>query len=567
MPILTSNDASVIRRKLEFEDRSVTIGRHPDCDIIIDDASVSRQHARIESENGVYFIEDLNSRNGTYLNNESIHRSTRLFDGSEINICDVRFIFHLEENSTYQPPRPTVESNIEDGISVDLDDDDHQESSNIMSQLDVPSLEEQSSTHVNAEKKLGALIQITRALSESVQRSEVFSKILDCLFNLFESADRGFIILKMEDGTLKTSATRTRSINEERIRISKTIVDKVLQTKRPLISSDAASDDRFDVSQSIVDFRIRSIMCAPLINNKDEAIGVIQLDTLKNRVAFDENDLEVLAAVAMQASLGIQNLNLVDEAVENRRIADDLKLAHEVQQAFLPQKRPNFADFKFYSFYRATNQVGGDYFDYVPIDENRLAIIVADVVGHGIAAALLMAKVAAEVRFALASTRCVEEAVHHINGNLSGLNVDRFATALVGILDVSDGSFTYVNAGHIPPVVRDCSGEVRLLKGSSGLPIGIMEDAEYKANRYEIAGGETLVLFTDGINECMNEKGDMLGLKNLLARIKISQTKTPATIGREICQIANRHMGSSPPFDDMCLVCFGRGCEPENGRD
>ena len=439
-------------------------------------------------------------------------------------------------------------------------EDNRDEPSNIMSELEIPSHKSQVTSHADAEMKLNALMQITRALSESVQRSEVFSKILDCLFDLFESADRGFIILKNERGELRTSATRTRNINKERLRISKTIVEKVLKSKRPLISSDAASDEQFDVSQSIVDFRIRSIMCAPLINNDDEAIGVIQLDTIKNRVAFDEKDLEVLVAVAMQASLGIQKLNLVDEAVENRRIADDLKLAHEVQQAFLPQKRPNFADFSFYSFYRATNQVGGDYFDYIPIDENRMAIIVADVVGHGIAAALLMAKVAAEVRSALAATRSVEDAIHHINENLSGLNVDRFATVLLGILDAEASSFTYVNAGHIPPVIRDCTGEVRLLEGNSGMPIGIMDDTRYEANCYEIQGGETITLFTDGINESMNEAGEMLGLQNLLEAIKVSQTKTPATIGREICQIANRHMGSTPPIDDMCLVCFGRGC-------
>lgn len=559
MPILTSNDASVVRRKLEFEECTVTIGRHPECDIIIDDASVSRQHARIDSENGVYFIEDLNSRNGTLLNSESIHRSTRLFDGSEINICDVSFVFHLEENSTYQPPRPTIETSQDNAISVEMADDSR-EGSNIMSQLDVPSHGAHLSKHADAEMKLKALMQISKALSESVQRSEVFSKILDCLFDLFEAADRGFIILKNEDGQLKTSGTRTRSVNEERLRISKTIVEKVLESKRPLLSSDAASDDRFDVSQSIVDFRIRSIMCAPLINNDDEAIGVIQLDTIKNRVAFDEKDLEVLVAVAMQASLGIQKLNLVDEAVENQKIADDLKLAHEVQQAFLPQKRPSLGDYKFYSFYRATNQVGGDYFDYIPIDEHRMAIVVADVVGHGIAAALLMAKVAAEVRFSLASTRCVEKAIHHINEQLSGLNVDRFATALMGILDTKDGSFTYVNAGHLPPVVRDCNGDVQLLEGNSGLPIGIMDDAQYEANRYEMQGGEIIALFTDGINESMNEEGEMLGLNKLLEGIKLSQTKTPATVGREICQIANRHMGSSAPIDDMCLVCFGRGC-------
>ena len=455
MPILTSNDASVVKRRLEFDGGTIVIGRHPDCDIIIDDASVSRRHAQIENENGVYFIQDLESRNGTFLNSQSIHRSTRLFDGSEINICDVRFVFHLEENSTFHPPRPTIESELSDEIpSVEMDDDPSDEGSNIVSEFEVPTYDQPISHHVTAETKLKALMQITKALSESVQRNEVFSKILTCLFDLFSEADRGFIILKDENGELKPYGTRTRNAREERLRISRTIVNKVIATKRPILSSDAATDGRFDLSQSIVDFRIRSIMVAPLMNNEDEAIGVIQLDTLKNKVVFDEGDLELLVTVAMQASLGIQKLNLVDDAVKNKQIQDDLRLAHEVQQAFLPQKRPSIGPYQFYSFYRATNQVGGDYFDYIPINEKQTAIIVADVVGHGVAAALLMAKVAAESRFALAASQDSAAAVDTINKNLSGLNVDRFVTALIGILDSESHTFTFANAGHMPPVVR-----------------------------------------------------------------------------------------------------------------
>lgn len=559
MPILTSDDSSVVRRRLEFDDRSILIGRHPDCDIIIDDASVSRHHARIESDDGVYVLHDLESRNGTLVNGHAIHQSTRLFDGSEISICDVRFIFHQEENSTYASPRPTVETEKEDQPSVEMEDDSA-ETSNIMSQLDVPSHDQDISRHANAESKLTALMRITKALSETVQPTEVFSRILECLFDLFSSADRGFIVLKDADGHLRTQGIRTRDAGEERLRISRTIVSKVMETQRPLLSSDAASDGRFDLSQSIVDFRIRSIMCAPLINSDGESIGVIQLDTIKNRVAFDEKDLEILVTVAMQASLGIQKLVLVEEVVKNRRIEDDLKLAHEVQQAFLPQRKPGVGEYKFYSFYRATNLVGGDYFDYIPIDAKRVAVVVADVVGHGIAAALLMAKVAAESRFAVATTKEAAAAVHEINRNLSGLNVDRFATALLGILDIGDHSFTYVNAGHMPPVVRTSDGDVKLIEGESGLPIGIMEEAEYEANRFVLDDGDVLVLFTDGINECMNEQGEILGMPKLLEGIKASQTKTPATIGREICQITNRHMGANPPFDDICLVCFGREC-------
>ena len=559
MAILTSNDASVVKRRLEFDDGKIVIGRHPDCDIIIDDASVSRRHARIEFLDGVYFVEDLDSRNGTLLNSQSVHKSMRLFDGSEIVICDVRFNFHLEENSTYLPPRPTIESEMVDEVASVEMDEDSAEASLIVSQLDIPSLDQPISKHVNAETKLEALMRIARALSESVQRNEVFGKILDCLFDLFAEADRGFIILRDEAGSLRPVRTQTRNHNEERLRISKTIINNVMESQRPLLSSDAASDGRFDLSQSLVDFRIRSIMCAPLISSDGQSIGVIQLDTLKNKVAFDEKDLEILVTVAMQASLGIQKLRLVEEAVKNRKLEDDLKLAHEVQQAFLPQRRPNFGDYQFYSFYRATNEVGGDYFDYVRIAEDKIAVIVADVVGHGIAAALLMAKVAAESRFALAASQDPAAAVKAINENLSGLNVDRFATALIGVLDKTDHSFTYANAGHMHPVVRTSAGEVKLVKGESGLPVGVMEDVDYEATRIDLELGDVLVLFTDGINESMNDQEEILGMENLLSEIKRSQTKTPATIGKEICQITNRHMGAVPPYDDMCLVCFGHG--------
>jgi serine phosphatase RsbU (regulator of sigma subunit) len=285
---------------------------------------------------------------------------------------------------------------------------------------------------------------------------------------------------------------------------------------------------------------------------------VIQVDTLQNKIAFSEEDLEILVTVAMQASLAIQRLDLIDEALKNRKIRDDLKLAHEVQQAFLPQHRPDFPDYEFYSFYRANNQVGGDYYDYISMGENRVAIIVADVVGHGVAAALLMAKVAAEARFALASTGCVTKAIHGMNNSLSGLNLDRFVTLLMGCLDRDTHTFTYVNAGHLPPMCRRLNGEIALINGHSSLPIGINPEATYESTTIELSDGDVVIMFTDGINDSMDEKGNQLGIPKLIDDVRDSQTKTPTAIGKEICQSVNRHLGPLTPLDDICLVCFGR---------
>lgn len=559
MAVLTSNDQSVVRQKFDITSDLIVIGRHPECDVIIDDASVSRRHAQIVNDEGHFFISDLDSRNGTVINNSQIHNATRLYDGAEIKICDVVFLFHLNKLSAGKNRQATVEQGTRNGeTSVIIEDDGSDALSAVMSRLEVPSHHARNEEETNSSKKLNALIQVAHSLSESVKRTDVLDTILDCLFDLFVEADRGFIILKTDDGKLTPLRNKTRNQTEESLRISRTVVNNVLETKQPLITSDAASDERFDLSQSIADFRLRSIMCVPLINSRDEPFGVIQLDTLKNRVAFKQDDLEILVTVAMQASLAIQKLDLIDEVLKNKQLEDDLKLAHEVQQAFLPQRKPKFDGYEFSSFYRATHQVGGDYFDYIPLDDDRIAIIVADVVGHGVAAALLMAKVAAESRYALASTGKAEDALNAINQNLSGLNLDRFATILLAVLDKKSNTLTYVNGGHMPPVVRRASGEVELLESESGLPIGILEDQTYPANEYKMAPGDVVIIFTDGINEAMNEDGDLLGTEKFIAEIRESQAKTPSSIGKQICNVVNEHMGQEQPHDDMCFVCVGR---------
>jgi serine phosphatase RsbU (regulator of sigma subunit) len=205
-------------------------------------------------------------------------------------------------------------------------------------------------------------------------------------------------------------------------------------------------------------------------------------------------------------------------------------------------------------------QVGGDYFDYLPLSGNRIAIIVADVVGHGIAAALLMAKVSAESRFALATSETAVEAVSKMNNSLSGMNIDRFVTLALGILDTSTNQLTVVNAGHMPPIVRKAdNGEIeQIAVDESGLPLGIMEDYEYESVEFELGTGDIVVMYTDGINEAMNSDGMQLTTEKMIEEIREGQAKSPEAMGEQICQAVARHAGREPAIDDMCLVCIGR---------
>jgi serine phosphatase RsbU (regulator of sigma subunit) len=562
MPILTSVDASVVKKQFKIHDRPVVIGRHPECDVVIDDVSVSRRHAQILKQSGGYFIEDMSSRNGTMVNNNEIHRRTKLFDGSEIKICDVMFTFHLASEPGYEKPRQTVtekESSLGGMRPGTLLLDEH-DNSTIMSQMQIPSSHHESVVgKVSPEEKLKALVQITQALSAGVECDSILQSTLDCIFELFVEADRGFIAFREEDGTITPSTLKVRSTNDEQIRLSRTIVNKVMDSKQAILSSDAAEDSRFDLSQSIADFRIRSMMCAPILNANDESIGVIQLDTLRRSIAFQEEDLEILVTVAMQVGLALQRLEFFEEVKKSAQVQKDLELAHEVQQGFLPQGDPDVAGYDFYAYYRAAERVGGDYYDYIELDDGKIAIIVADVVGHGIAAALLMAKLSGETRFALASNADPVAAFNRINRNLSNMNLDKFVTAVMGLFDTRTNQVTFVSAGHMPPVLRRASGAIEELQiEGAGLPLGILDDTEYGASTFDISEGDVFLLYTDGVNESMNADGQILRTEGILDELKQSQAKTPEAIGNVVYNTVKRFVNGGPQHDDICFVCIGK---------
>ena len=559
MATIRFTDSNEVLQSFNLKETPVVIGRHPDCDIQLDDVSVSRFHAKITLDNGHFYLQDLNSRNGTILNGDAIAKPTRIFDQAQIKICDSTLSFSLKQAGTLRANEPTAPSPSKYLSSVFLDDH-ASENASVMSQLDIPSHHQRIHNHATAEQKLVALTKITHALSESVERNQVLTKILDFLLELFTNADRGFIILKNETGDLEPVGWKTRhAAGDEQIRISKTIIKQVVDSKHPVISSDAASDDRFEMAQSIVDFRIRSLMCAPMINSKEEVIGVIHLDTVKQSIAFNEEELETLTTIALQASLAVQKSDLFEAAKRSENLKVDLQVANEIQRKFLPQHAIKNDHYDFFSYYRPMQQVGGDYFDYVKLDDNRVGIVVADVVGHGIAAALLMAKVSAESRFALATSKSAEEAIQTMNTNLSDLKIDRFVTLALALVDFKENKMTIVNAGHMPPLLRNKAGEYRkLAEKEAGIPLGIADGFQYESLEVALEVGDVVTMYTDGVNEAMNAADEQLTTARMIDELKQAQCKTPQTICEQIVKIVSRHAGDTPAIDDMCAVCFGR---------
>jgi len=537
------------------------VGRHRDCDIVLDSLAVSRQHARIVCIEGRYYIEDLHSRNGTYVNGQQVTQPRLLKEGDRIGVCDVGFIFHTD------PPRlrvPKADETAEiPGEAMVVDDDRPPGGSSVMSKLDISSGASALQLHINAEAKLKALVEIGQSLGKALELDDVLARLLDSLFKVFPQADRGFIILRdPQTGRLSPRAVKYRQPQgDSPVRISRTVVNSVMAAKEAILSADAASDARFELSESIVGFQLRSLMCVPLIGSEGNALGAIQIDTVNPRSRFSRDDLDVLAAVACHTAFAVENAQLQEAALQKRLLDHELAVAHEVQRSLLPPRSPNIPGYEFFEYYEPARELGGDYYDYVPLPDGRLAVVVADVAGKGVSAALLMARLSAETRFCLACEPSPSKAVERLNRVFfEGGWDDRFVTLVLVVLDPRSHRAAVVNAGHWPPLFRRRAGVVEAVaEAESRLPLGVEQNVDYPECVVQFAPGDCLVLYTDGITECTSAAEELYGQQRLIAQLQLP-CESISALGRRLLQDLKDFSGGVRQSDDICLNCFGR-CE------
>jgi sigma-B regulation protein RsbU (phosphoserine phosphatase) len=553
LELMTGPHAGEVFRLVE--NRTV-IGRHPACDIVIDASSVSRQHAAVVLEGDAAFVEDLRSRNGTAVNGRPIAGRRQLEDGDEVQICDQRFLFSSRSPlSSDRVPLGTDVARSQDILESSSPD------SVIVSQVEVAKPSPDDGIGVQSEAKLRAVMGLNRAIGASLSLEEVLPRLLDGLFEIFPGADRGFVLLT--DPQSKRLVLRARKISgvpePGPLRLSLSLMDKVVQTRRAILSADAASDSRFKASASVADCRIRSVMCVPFIQGDGGVLGVLQVDSRDPQHAFQREDLVILAGIAGQATQAIEQALAHDERIGQEQLKRDLELAHRVQQGLLPSKPPEIPGYQVFDFYEPARQIGGDFFGYVPLPDGRMAVVLADVSGKGISAALVMAALSADVRYCLASEGDAAVAVSRINESFcrSGWD-DRFATLVVAVLDPAAHRLAIVNAGHMPVFVRDAAGRVQAVgSDSSGVPIGVDPEHVYHSFEIDISAGTMFLLYTDGISEAMDHEHHTYGLDRLM-RVLGERGDTVEEVGRRILGDVERHATGQVRSDDMCLVCLSR---------
>ncbi len=566
MAFLSSRSEGTVGR-YDLAEKAI-IGRHPECDVVLTVGAVSRHHARIFAGEDGHFLEDLQSRNGTFVNGKLVTNTQPLHEGDRIRICEVELTFHLDTPPAFTPSSEMTFDGTQFGIV--MVDDPLSDNEDTSSRIDIKRSGDSVRMAATPEAKLAALLKITRNLGQALSLDDVLPKVLSTLFEIFNQADRGFVVLREPDGSLAPRWVKTRGKQQEQtIRISRTIIHEAMTGGEPILSLDAANDDRFDAAASIADFRIRSMICAPLIDSEGVAFGALQIDTTEGHGRFAENDVDLLAAVAAQAGIVIRNAQLHEQALAQREVEQDLKLSTEVQQAFLPQQSPVIAGYQLRSFYKAAHHIGGDYFDYIRLPGNRIGVVVADVVGHGVAAAMFMAKLSAETRFCLAGEPDIAKAIEDLNDRMSRLQIERFVTFLLMVIDPAQDTVSIVNAGHMCPIVR------RAFDGSisepgeeeSGLPIAIDTGMQYEAVTLTMQVGDLALMYTDGINEAMNAEDEQFGTE-AVRNIVSAGEGADATLQRLVAAVAS-HVGTGSQDDDMCVVIIERieDEEPLSDRD
>jgi len=486
----------------------------------------------------------------------------RLSAGDRINICDVEFLFY--------PQLPSGNSLKEGGDVMIVAEGESQDAPHLHT-LDA-SRSSALASMVKPEVKLKAILEITRDLSSDLKIDTVAPKILDSLMELFPQAERLFLVLVDPDTkrlirkafkyrpAKRSSFSTVIPADEIPMSISRSIVNHVLGQKKAVLSQDAGADKNLPTSASIADLKIRSVMCVPLLTPNKEALGILQLDT-SDRKQFAQEDLDVLAAVASQAAIFIQNAQMHESLLEKERLNRDLKLAEQVQKRFLPQSVPTIGGYEFFAHYDPAYEVGGDYYDFVHLPKNRLALAVGDVSGKGVAAALMMAKFSGDTRYCILTENAPASAANELNHLLFAAGIEeKFITLSLAILDVERQSLSIASAGHPPILVRRAGGTVdEIGEDIAGFPLGIMPDAEYQQTEIKLNPGDVAVVYSDGVTDARNIREELYDSRERrrLVRKLADTSGSPELVGRAILQDIREFSAGHTQADDITLICFG----------
>jgi sigma-B regulation protein RsbU (phosphoserine phosphatase) len=395
--------------------------------------------------------------------------------------------------------------------------------------------------------KLRMLLDITKTISRSLDLDEVLTLVMDTLGSLIPYDAAGiYLIERKNEGEdpyiFKSKVIRGYDISfalvEPRLKLGEGFLGSVAQSGETIISPDVSKDSRYFPARE----RTRSEMVAPIVSN-EEVIGAFDLESDRLN-AYNEDDLSVLQLLASQVAIIIEKAELHEQLIEKKRLEAQLEIARHVQLELLPESDPKINNFDISAYLFPTEQVSGDYYDWVKVFDDQIGIVVADAVGKGIPAALLMAFLRASLRSSVQIGYAPNVAMAKVSNLLWDSTEDhQFITSIYGILDATNRTFVFSNAGHNPPLLIKPDGEHRYVEYGDQ-PLGMFADTHYHQHFIRIEPGQVLVLYTDGIIEGENAAGEDFGLdrfaKSVLDAIHLPAKRIINHIRKDIADFTER---------------------------
>lgn len=488
-----------------FEGESLVVGRSSAADLQVADAYLSRQQARLFLHEGALMVEDLGSRNGTTVNGERIEQPKPLVAGDRIQFSST-----------------TISILRDDASSIGPADDVLPEGTLLIPASDLQTEflgggKEATQDEVGLRRqaeRLRILNEVHRAVAGTIELDQLLELILDHAFDHLQP-EEGAIFLRGDDGEYTRVASRKRANLSDDYFYSRTLVREVSEKGLAALVLDAQADERFAAAESIMDSGVRSLIAAPLAY-AEGSLGMIALNSRLHLRRFTEGDLQLLSSLAAVAALRVWTLNLAEDAAERKRLENELQIARRIQVALLPEELPTFPGYELRTFNIPSQGVSGDFYQVVSrSNDTECALFIADICGKGMGASLLAATLEALSAVPIVDGLAPDEIFNRLNSLLEErAPAERFATAVLAILDQASGTVTFASAGHNPCLLVRASGEVEHLD-RTGLPLGLLPDASYTAGRCELTPGDTLVVYTDGITESANPADDEYGLERL----------------------------------------------------
>ena len=395
------------------------------------------------------------------------------------------------------------------------------------------------------------LLDVDRLISSSLNLDEVLELILDSLKRLVKYDAAAIFLIdkeKREVGEIKTRGFDPAIEPDLILKLGQGLVGWVAVNRQPVIVPDVEKDPRYIEARH----ETKSEIVAPIITDQ-RTIGVFNLES--DRVnTYDSEDLNLLTAFASHCAVAIERTRLHEEILIKKKLEEELLIARKIQQSFLPPKDPELDGLDISGINIPSEQVGGDYYDFIPIIEDQIGIVIGDVSGKGIPAALIMASFRASLKAEIRNNYAIGTIFFKVNNLLyESIERENYVTAVYGVLNIKNRVFTFSNAGHNPPILRRKEGTIEYLT-EGGVALGILQSHDYKEMVLGLNPGDLILFYTDGVTEAKNEFGEEFGTKRLEKILLENYALKARQIQDKIYQEIKEFTQDKPGQDDFTMI-------------